>query len=812
MTKKKSHSSREDSTKDDESTKIVSKFLLKNSTVLSSLLDKQDFVNDAISSILSSRSNRQVSFELLTNFLSTLISSSSDSNKSTASSGLNSNLKKLYPVIDKFSSLLESIHVNEVESFVSFVHVLVIDTNYNSEILTYWNKSMNKILQTIIRILKRFSTTPSLSDLPDSYLFFTIIDVLSILYKSKLRSIMTQFSKQIRDLIIPFFSTYKFKNENTLETNQFSIISDLFALISATESSEIWTQTLQWVSANMVIILKEFTNSSSIGAIVKEILTCKILESSSGTTSNAANLVKLKQTLAIDHILKSLQGTDKVMAALTIYNQLALTFNKLLVYGNSSGYVNLDISIFVTLASSLLPISTNVDINDPANFIENEGNFSKIDSSMVVTEAKISTLNCLSTIFSLHSPLMIQYGQQIVQPVFSLLNKVNSPYNECQYVPRFLIAVLECVQSALPSIPSSCSSLLNMIKNGGGLLQLFTQQVVSVCSSRTGVNDYSVEKSTDLFSKYGVLRDSKESYVEHENDQLSVLIFNTIELLLIHAGTLLSHSILLSIHDGIKLLLSTMSKGLTVSPLPFDFKRLKRLQSERVRTSPNLILASLTLALTECLVYPNINKASSSKTTSSTTNIKGTHSDNIYLLQKVCRATTLLPYTQFLSSKSFSPLIPSSLSGHFVHNIVSEASRILHITSQLINPVAYIVPPINAGIISKHFHNRLKEVSFSSSTKTTEGVKRSLSESQTVPVITESLEILESNDKPEKKFKIEDKIELNETKSSAGLTPLSFVEASVSETPITTKLVTKPDSNDDDDDELPDIDMGSESE
>lgn len=821
MNKKKGNfSSKDHEVCEDESTKIVSKFLLSKKTVLGSILDKQDFFNDAISTILTSRQNRQNSYDILSEYIPSLISasSSSSSTKSSKENNLNSNLKKLYPVIDKFSSLLESVQQNEVDSYLNFIRVFVIETNYTSEIMTYWNKNINKIIQTIIRILKKFSTTSSFSILPDSYLFFTSIEVLTIFYKSKLRSIMTQFSKQIRDLLIPFFTTYIFKNENSMESNQFNAISELFTSISSTESSEIWALTIQWITSNMAIVLKELTTSSSISSIVKEIFTSKILEIPSTNSTNVANINRLKQSLSISAILEPLKGTDKAMAALTIYNQLAMTFNNLLVFGNSSGYVNLDISIFVSIMSSLLPISANVDINDPANFIENENNISKVDSSMVITEAKICTLHCLSTIFSLHSPLMIQFGQQLIQPVFSILNKVGVPCNECEYVPNLLIAALECVQSALPSIPSACSSILNMLKNGGGLLQLFTQQVAAVCFYRSGVSDLRLEKPDDLFHKYGLLKQSNELYIEHQNDEITKLILNTIELLMIHAGSMLNYSILLSVHDGIKLMLNTMSKGFTISPLPFDSKRMKRIQTERVRSSPTIILATFTLALSEILIYPNINKSSVSKAANSMTNIKGVHSDNIYLLQKVCRASSALPYTHPLIFNKISSISSFNYSHRdFIHNIVTESTRILHIIGQFINPIAYVVPPISIDIISKHFHNRLKDVGYvSSAVKAAEGIKRVSSMTETKLEINESQESKKSKIDSEEKVKVDIKIDndLNLLNNSSGLKPLNFTEPpKISHIDASKSITTgKKPEGEEEDDELPDIDMGSESE
>lgn len=489
-------------------------------------------IDQAFELALSNRSNRSPAYILIA--------------KHAMDSEIQHN--RIAALVDKVSALIESAGFEEQHYLPTLIHILANDSR--NELKAHWVRNMNKIAQTVFRLLRRLQTLtkPSAADAMQCVF---LLHVVQAFLSSDLRSTWTPHVQALCDLLTHFL----FHSAISFTAPQQDLLAVLYGLVMSLDSAERWAAA--WESM-----------ANEVRALL--LLASVPLPCCKGATS----------TMQLQNKDKHIEGIALAVFYRQTLDKVCKLLQHLLRCGSSHGALSLPIKKFLEVYSELMECSG-------ARGVSIEG-----AALMVLPQCQVSllaVLQCLLHTYSTSacSSSLQRYGYSILSPLFRTLHgqKAHKPS------AVLLDSLLEVLCTASVLFPHTLADLIGQYEGTGLhlLLGIFVEEVKRITVNPLLLSDLGKRKSS-ASSTSATTSDGTNA----SKNASTLLVFELITCLLSNCSMYLSVQMRQQVEQSIYAGLLCIEKGVCFAPFAHHPK-------EPLRQQHDLLYAFLKLARCESM-------------------------------------------------------------------------------------------------------------------------------------------------------------------------------------------------------------------
>lgn len=620
-----------------------------------------------------------------------------------ASSRINTMLDRLPSSFEKMDS------VDEINGFMGFFESLLQLQGLDSH--------MNKHLPKLITRLCKYLKNQNGSIYTYSKLHFCISCIVVIL-ESAYSNLILQSCTLLKCVCLDLMGQ---------DSYPYDSVAKCFALLISIDTSTSWNLTWKFLSEKVITLLVDHLGFEieyePVFSTAEMDYTTKLNSSSNFNNNNSENVSSeetemrkaqqciggldntikgvfgniSKSTLANDYLLEEHTGSQKNDHAYSsgcrralyverLFSSHLMILGNMLRIGCATGAIKIDMHSCSIIFSSVLTIYLHRSSDDPKVLLHNKCGVSQADVSLVATDMKLNTLILIQTLTSIAGvPYLNRFVKDICEPVVSLL--LSKEFKNNSLIAKECIQCFGLLLATFPTV--ICLKLLGGVE---ALMTLLEKEIKGITSPPSLIEDpaitlaktnkttaaklMSVQTQSPLAPL--LFHASKEaSSGAHPNSFTSagtLTVLEAVEKLLLHCSFYLPESIQDSLEYLTGQALHCLSKGIQINTKPS--KSVNRAQVSILRKSEKLQVQVLRMARAEC-VYVHVN---------------GHRSGNFALLLKVSQHFSTIKYNLQLNYEAQQcKLLTEALMNPSVGPMVSpnyddiEQKRKLYLETRMIN-------------------------------------------------------------------------------------------------------------------------------
>eukprot|EP01041_Mallomonas_annulata_P003464 gene3464-6893_t len=314
----------------------------------------------------------------------------------------------------------------------------------------------------------------------------------------------------------------------------------------------------------------------------------KILEALGITVQGLRDHPLSKSPSILAEIAKDHQGMSKAITLERMFRGCCKVLEQMLINGCSSSFVSIELETLLCVLSAVLSLNIEISSSDPKCTIRNIQGVSAVDLIVILAQLKIHALNLLKTLITEPRLSLLK----VAQPICRMVNAVASS-REVQCMSSIASLAMETLALASRCFPSTIAQAGS--RTGVSILvEMLLTEIAELVKPQDRLTQID-----DSNNNHQSFRPLDNLYSEEATAAGAEVIFKVCEDILLNCSVLLEESVRVSIEVGIGHVLRCMMKGI-LTPVVTD-RRLRRNIAEKIRSEPRLQSAILRLATTELL-------------------------------------------------------------------------------------------------------------------------------------------------------------------------------------------------------------------